>query len=356
MTRPIRASVRRSALHNNLQVARRQAPHARQMAVIKANAYGHGLLRSARALADADAFAVLDLDAAVHLRDAGFTQPVLLLEGFFEPAELPVIAQQRVSVVVHCEEQMRMLLASATPAPVSVFLKLNTGLNRLGFDPSALPQLLQRLRTCAHVGEVTLMTHFANADDEVGVDWQLQRFQAATQGLDLPVSLANSATVLRHPHAAIGWARVGLMLYGASPLPDKSAFQLGLQPAMTFESSLIAVRDLVPGDRIGYGGTYVAAHAGRMGVVACGYADGYPRHAPSGTPMLVAGMRTHTVGRVSMDMLCVDLSAVPQAQVGSPVVLWGEGLPVEEIAAAAGTVAYELLCALASRVPIQDVD
>jgi alanine racemase len=237
-----------------------------------------------------------------------------------------------------------------------VFVKLNTGMNRLGFEPAQLPRLLQRLRGARQVGEVTLMTHFANADDALGIDWQLERFDAAAREFDLPVSLANSATVLRHPQAARGWARVGLMLYGASPLPDRPAAQLGLRPAMTLESRIIAVRELAAGARIGYGGTFTASRAMRMGVVACGYADGYPRHAPSGSPVLVAGRRTGTLGRVSMDMLCVDLSALPEAGVGAPVVLWGEGLPVEEVAAAAGTIAYELLCALASRVPVQEGD
>jgi len=355
MTRPIRATIRPGALRANLALARELAPAARQMAVIKANAYGHGLLRAAQALRDADAFAVLDLAAAVCLRNAGFDQPVLLLEGAFDASELPVIARERLSMVVHCEEQLRMLTSSSVPGRIPVFLKLNTGMNRLGFEPAQLPALLQRLRAARQVGEVTLMTHFANADDELGIEWQLQRFEAAAC-LDLPVSLANSATLLRHPHAARGWVRAGLMLYGASPLPDRSAAQLGLRPAMTLASRLIAVRDLAAGERVGYGGTYVAAAATRMGVVACGYADGYPRHAPSGTPVLVGGRRAALIGRVSMDMLCIDLTHAPEATVGSEVVLWGEGLPVEEVAQAAGTIAYELLCALAPRVPVHEED
>lgn len=356
MTRPIRATIRPAALRDNLELARRLVPAARQMAVIKANAYGHGLLRVAQALRAADGFAVLDLAAAVCLRNAGFDQPVLLLEGFFDAAELPVIAHERLSVVIHCEEQLQMVLASPAVERVPVFLKLNTGMNRLGFDPALLPALLQRLGRARQVGEVTLMTHFADADDDRGVDWQLQRFDAAARGLDLPVSLANSATLLRHPGAVRGWARVGLMLYGASPLPDRGAVQLGLRPAMTLESRLIAVRELACGERVGYGGIYTAPRAMRMGVVACGYADGYPRHTPSGAPVLVAGRRVGLIGRVSMDMLCVDLSEVPEAGAGTPVVLWGDGLPVEEVAQAAGTVAYQLLCALAPRVPVHEAD
>ncbi len=356
MTRPIRATIRPASLRENLALARRLAPTARLMAVIKANAYGHGLLRAARALAGADGFAVLDLAAAVCLRNAGFNQPVLLLEGFFDMAELPVIARERLSVVMHCEEQMQMLLGSSDVERVSVFLKLNSGMNRLGFDPAQLPALLSRLRGARQVGDITLMTHFANADDELGTDWQWQRFSAAAQGLDLPVSLANSAALLRHPALARGWVRIGLMLYGASPLPDRDAAQIGLRPALTLESRLIAVRDLARGERVGYGGTYTADRPMRMAVVACGYADGYPRHAPSGTPVLVGGRRAPLIGRVSMDMLCVDVSDVADAAVGTPVVLWGEGLPVEEIARAAGTIPYQLLCALAPRVPVGEIE
>ncbi len=356
MTRPIRATIRPASLRENLALARRLAPAARQMAVIKANAYGHGLLRAAHALRDADGFAVLDLAAAVCLRNAGFVQPILLLEGFFDAAELPVIARERLCVVVHCEEQMQMLLGSRNVERIAVFLKLNSGMNRLGFDPVRLPDLLARLRGVRQVGEITLMTHFANADDELGIGWQLQRFDAAAHGLDMPVSLANSATLLRHPHAARGWARIGLMLYGASPLQERSAADIGLRPALTLESRLIAVRDLATGERVGYGGTYTAQRPLRMAVVACGYADGYPRHAPTGTPVVVAGRRVPLIGRVSMDMLCVDVSEVPDAAVGTPAVLWGEGLPVEEIAAAAETIPYELLCALAPRVPVEEID
>jgi alanine racemase len=355
VTRPIQARISASALRNNLAVARRRVPGARLLAVIKANAYGHGLMRAARALRDADGFAVLDLDAAVRLRREGYARRILLLEGFFGLPELPVMAQHRLSTVVHCEEQVRMLEAVPLEAPVDVFLKLNTGMNRLGLRPSDLRPALERLQASRNVGEVTLMTHFACADDERGIAWQLDGFDAATAGLGLPVSLANSATLLRYPHAVRDWARLGIMLYGASPFADESAARLGLEPAMTLESRLIAVHALAEGEGVGYGAAFRAPAAMRIGVAACGYADGYPRHAGTGTPVLVAGRRTRTLGRVSMDMLCVDLTALPEAGVGSPVVLWGEGLPVEEVAAAAGTVSYELLCAVAPRVPVVDV-
>ena len=215
----------------------------------------------------------------------------------------------------------------ALPAPVNVFIKINTGMNRLGAEcRSGLRDVLGRLRSCSNVGEIVLMTHFACADDAKGVDSQLEVFERGRAGCDLPVSLANSAALLRYPDLGVGWVRPGIMLYGASPFADRSAQQLGLQPAMTLESRIIAIQTLQPGDSVGYGATFTARQSMRIGVVACGYADGYPRHAPSGTPVLIAGVRTRTVGRVSMDMLCVDLTDLPQAGVGTPVVLWGDGL------------------------------
>jgi alanine racemase len=356
MTRPIRASIRLSALRSNLALARSRAPQARVLAVIKANGYGHGLLRAAQAFAAADGFAVLELDEALRLRAAGVDRRILMLEGFFDAAELPVLARERVTCVVHSDEQVAMLQAAGLPGPVDVFVKVDSGMNRLGFRPAELSRVLEALRACRNAGELTLMTHFACADDARGVDWQLEVFRRATAGLDLPLSLANSAALLRYPHAAPGWARLGIMLYGASPFAEESAQLIGLQPAMTLESRLIAVHELRAGESVGYGALFRARDAMRMGVVACGYGDGYPRHAPTGTPVLVAGARTRLIGRVSMDMLCVDLTELPQAQVGAPVVLWGEGLPVEEVAHAAGTISYELLCALAQRVPVVEVE
>jgi alanine racemase len=354
MTRPIRATIRLSALRSNLEVARRAVPHARLLAVIKANAYGHGLLRAASELHEGDGFGVLELESAVRLRESGHHRRILLLEGAFEPAELAYFSLHRLTAAVHSVEQIAMLEQMRLAAPVDVFLKLNTGMNRLGFDAGAWPAALDRLRASANVAEITLMTHFANADDAKGIEWQLEAFQpAAASGL--PVSTANSATLLRYPALTQGWARPGIMLYGASPFADRSAAELGLTPVMTLASRIIAVQTLKPGDTVGYGSAFGAQHPVRIGVVACGYADGYPRHAESGTPVLVGGQRTGTVGRVSMDMLCVDLTQLPNAGVGSPVVLWGEGLPVEDVATAAGTVSYELLCALAARVPVVEI-
>jgi len=355
MARPIWATIRLSALRSNLDTARRVAPQARPLAVIKANAYGHGLLRAAGALRDAAGFAVLDLDDAVRLREAGHNQRILLLEGFFEAGDLPKFSEQGLTAVVHSFEQVAMLERTRLLSRIDVFLKVNTGMNRLGLPPGSARTALERLQASGNTGEITLMTHFANADDPRGIDWQLEIFRRANAGLDLPVSTANSAALLRYPEMTQGWSRPGIMLYGASPFAEHSAGELGLAPAMTLHSRIIALQNLEPGDTVGYGGAFTAEQRARIGVVACGYADGYPRHAGSGTPVLVNGRRTRTVGRVSMDMLCVDLTDLPGAGVGSPVVLWGEGMPVEEVAAAAGTVSYELLCALAQRVQVVEL-
>ncbi len=349
--RPLRARFHSAALAANLQLARRQAGGSRLIAVVKADGYGHGVLRATRALAAADALAVLELDAAHRLRGAGWSRRIVLLEGFFGESELPEIDAMGLFCVVHHEEQLRMLEAFKPRRPIPLLLKFNTGMNRLGFALGELRSVLTRAAALRCAGDLTLMTHFACADDDGGIAWQLERFDAACEGLDLPRSLANSAALLRYPATAEAWARPGIMLYGASPFAESSAQSLGLAPGMTLQSALIAVQRLSPGERVGYGGSFVAPAAMRVGIVACGYADGYPRHAATGTPVLVDGVRSRTLGRVSMDMLCVDLAPVPAAGVGSPVVLWGQGLAVEEVAAACGTISYELLCAVAPRVP-----
>jgi len=356
MPRPIQAQIDLSALEHNLQVARR-ASSARIMAVIKAAAYGHGLLRAAEALNDADGFALLDVCDAVQLREAGFRQTILLLEGFFTPEDLPLVAEHDLACVIHSPHQIAMLDAYPRRGGLQVWLKVNSGMNRLGLPPQEIPAALEKLKAHPAVRDITLMTHFSHADEAAGVAAQLEIFNALAAPYRMARSLANSAALLRYPATHADWVRPGIMLYGASPFaPSKgeqpSAQQLGLKPAMTLQSRIISVRELDAGARIGYGGTFRAAAAMRVGVVACGYADGYPRHAPTGTPVLVEGQRTHTLGRVSMDMLSVDLSALPAAGVGSRVTLWGEGLPVEEVAHAAGTISYELLCALTPRVPI----
>ena len=355
MPRPIRASFKLSALRHNLGVARRHAPTSKIWAVVKANAYGHGLERVAQALADADGYALLDLNEAVRLREAGMAKPMLLLEGAFQPADLALVDRYGLALGVHDFEQILMLERARLTSPIAVWLKLNTGLNRLGFAGPKVRAAYSRLQACGKVAAISLMTHFADADGPAGVAAQLARFVEWTAGLQGEVTLANSAAVLRYAEAHGDWVRPGIMLYGCSPFADLRAEALGLQPVMTLTSEIIAVQELKPGDRVGYGGIFEAQQPMRIGVVACGYADGYPRHAPGfhdrSTPIVVAGKRTATVGRVSMDMLCADLGAIPEARVGSPVTLWGQGLSADVVADSAGTVSYELLCALAARVP-----
>jgi len=352
MPRPIQVHLNRSALENNLRVARRAAPSARIMAVIKADGYGHGLLRVAGALSAADGFALLDIQDAVQLREDGYRQTILLLEGAFSADDMALIAQYDLTCVIHAAWQIAMLDGYPGREKLDVWLKVNSGMNRLGFSPQQATLALEQLRHHRAVRDITLMTHFANADEARGIAEPLARFNNFTAPYRVARSLANSAALLRYPEAHGDWVRPGLMLYGASPFIDASAQQLGLQPAMTLRSRIIAVQELRAGDEIGYGALFRAEHAMRVGIVACGYADGYPRHAPTGTPLLVDGQRTQTLGRVSMDMLYADLSRLPQADVGSAVTLWGEGLPVEEVAYAAGTISYELMCALTARVPV----
>ena len=352
MPRPIQARIDLSALRHNYLIAKKQSTGlgkpAKAWAVVKADAYGHGLMRTANALADiADGFALLDLNAGVALRDAGFSQPILLLEGFFEPDDLSVCAEYGLIPAVHLLEQLHMIRAAALPVRLPIYLKLNTGMNRLGFTLDQLPAVKLELAASPAIAHVTLMTHFAEADGGRGIQ--------LTKGWNYPISMANSAAILRHPHTAHDWVRPGIMLYGASPFADEDAASFDLRPVMTLRSKILAVQDIVAGEQVGYGGLFKAKSPMRIGVVACGYADGYPRHAPSGTPILVGGQRTETVGRVSMDMLACDLTDFPELGVDSPVVLWGEGLPADEVAAAAGTISYEMFCALARRVPVIEV-
>lgn len=360
MPRPIQAVIDISAVRHNYHVARQQdslsGEPVKAWAVVKADAYGHGLMRVANALREvADGFALLDIEAAVTLREAGFRQPILLLEGFFDPEDLYVCAEYGLTTAIHRLEQLRMIREAALPVRLPIYLKLNTGMNRLGFKPEDIPAVRRELAETSAVASVTLMTHFAESDGARGVDWQLERFRRMTEGWELPVSMANSAAILHHPQTVRGWVRPGIMLYGGSPFADVDAESLDLKPVMTLTSRIIAVQEIQPGERVGYGGTFEATRPTRVGVVACGYADGYPRHAPSGSPILVNGKRTVTVGRVSMDMLACDLTDLPEAGVDSPVVLWGAGLPADEVAAAAGTISYELFCALARRVPVVEV-
>lgn len=365
MPRPIEALIHPDALAHNLARARECAPDARVWAVVKANAYGHGIERAFEGLRGADGFALLDLAEAQRLRALDWRGPILLLEGAFEVRDLELCSRLGLWHVVHCEQQIDWLAAHKTHQPHRVFLKLNSGMNRLGFTPRAFRSAWTRLNALPQVDEISLVTHFSDADADRfgrnGIAHQLAAWQEATHDLPGERSLANSAATLRHlANAGVrgDWVRAGILSYGGVPdYPEHDAAHWGLQPAMTLRSRLIATQDLQPGDSVGYGSSFVAEQPLRIGVVACGYADGYPRHCPTGTPVLVDGLRTRTVGRVSMDMLAVDLSPVPSAQVGSEVTLWGRGphgqlLGIDEVARAAGTIGYELMCALAPRVPV----
>lgn len=354
MTRPLRARIDLAALRHNHAVAYHHAAGARIWSVIKADAYGHGMERVARALAPvADGFALVEPDAAAVLRGHGIRQPILMLEGYYGADELPLYDELNLTPALHCIDQVKMLARTAPAVRRAVYLKLDTGMHRLGLDAAQLRHALEILRNMASPPGITLMTHFADADEPRGIAEQMECLRTMTDGIALPLCLANSAALLRFPESCRDWVRPGIMLYGASPFPQRqSAAELGLRPVMTLQSELIAVRELAAGDRIGYGGTFTAERSMCIGIVACGYGDGYPRHAPTGTPILVAGKRTRTVGRVSMDKICVDLTTIPEAVVGAAVTLWGEGLSADEVATAAGTVSYELFCALAKRVPV----
>jgi alanine racemase len=355
MPRPLVATIHLAALRHNLAVAKSHAPRAKTWAVVKANAYGHGLGRAMQAFSDADGLALIEVDAAVRLREAGWTKPILLLEGFFEPADLPVCAANGIQFAVHCREQVDMLEKAHLSAPVDVHLKLNSGMNRLGFAPGAFNDAHAKLKSIEAVRSITLMTHFANADDPANagllLSEQVRRFEQAAKGLPGSRSLANSAAVLSHPDLACDWVRPGIMLYGGTP-GGRSAKEFGLKPAMTLTSEIIGIQHVDAGETVGYGSRFIAQKPTTIGVVACGYADGYPRHAPSGTPIIVDGHRTALAGRVSMDMITVDLTGIPGARVGSKVELWGNALPIDEVAATAGTIGYELMCALAPRVRV----
>jgi alanine racemase len=355
MPRPLVATIDITALQSNLELARARAPGAAAWAVVKANAYGHGLARGMRGFAAADGLGLIELDGAEQLRELGWRKPILLLEGVFEAADLDVVARRGLDITVHCEEQLAMLEKARLAGPLDVHLKMNSGMNRLGFKPEHYRSAYARLRAIGAVRKIVLMTHFANAEDAangvMSVAEQLQRFRAVTEGLEGARSFSNSAADLLHPEAAADMIRPGIMLYGATPGP-KTAQEFGLRPAMTLTSEIIGIQEVAAGDGVGYGSRFVADRPMKIGVVACGYADGYPRHAPNGAPVLVEGVRTVLAGSVSMDMITVDLTPVPDARVGSKVTLWGDSLPIDEVARAAGTIGYELMCALAPRVRV----
>lgn len=374
MPRPIIALISPSALRHNLTAVRKHLDREAAAAggappsiwaVIKANAYGHGIERAVSAFSEAQGLAMLDLEEAVRCREAGWGGPIMLLEGFFSPVDIELLDRYHLTTAIHNEEQLRMLSHARPGHRINAMVKLNSGMNRLGFSPegySAAFEAARALQAKGVLGSVGKMTHFATADSSQGADWQWQVFRAVTEGMPGPVSVCNSAATWRYPQLSISeqdgetnWVRPGICLYGASPFDDLTGAGMGLLPGMTLRSELIGVQDLQPGQTVGYGAMFIAPKAMRIGVVACGYADGYPRHCGTGTPINVGGVPTRVLGRVSMDMLAVDLDPIPSAGVGTPVVLWGEGGPsVDEVAAAAGTIGYELLTALAPRVPVRE--
>ena len=339
-----------AALRQNVACVRRAAPRSRIMAVVKANAYGHGLLTVVQALAEAvDGFAVACLDEALHVREAGLTQPVLSLQGFRDERELSLACRHRVEVVVHHPQQLRMLARRVLPSPLGVWLKLDTGMHRLGFPADQAQSVYQRLLGLVQVRRpLTLMSHFACADlpKDALTERQIRTFDQAVTGLVGAQSLANSAAILTIPSSHRDWVRPGLMLYGISPFEGQNAASWGLVPVMTVRAPLISVLHVRRGARVGYGGDWQAPQDMAIGIVAIGYGDGYPRHAPSGTPVRLKGRMTQLIGRVSMDMIHVDLRGIEDAALGDEAVLWGRDLPVETVAAQAGTLSYELLCAV----------
>ncbi len=347
MTRPARVIINPRAARHNLEWVRRHAPGTRLMAVIKADGYGHGIVRMAQIFDAADAFAVAAIEEAVTLREAGISKPIVLLEGAFEATELEQVAALDLEVVVHNQQQLDMLRGA--PRPRVVWLKVDTGMHRLGFEPAQVAAAIATVRALGI--PLRYMTHFANTHHrgDASVDRQIDCFETVLGGAAGERSLANSGAVLAYPRAHGDWVRPGLMLYGVSPFDHELASELGLQPVMTLRSRLISVRSVRAGEAVGYGGAFVCPEDMPVGVVAYGYGDGYPRHAQTGTPVLVRGIRTQVIGHISMDMMTVDLRPVRDARVADAVTLWGVGLPIEEVARASGTIPYELLCRVRMR-------
>ena len=364
INRPILASIRTEAFRHNLSRVRELAPESKVWSVIKARAYGHGFEAALRGLESTDGFALLDIQDAAWLREKDWQGRILLLEGLFHENELPLAQQLACDLVVHCESQIQWLedYAAKGVGKFQVFLKMNTGMNRLGFRPKEYRAAFHRLHALGY--HLHHMTHFANADQidhAPTVGEQLECFEEGIEGLQASSSLANSAAILWHRNALGDWVRPGIMLYGVSPTGAfKDIEHAHLEPVMQLGSEIIDIQELRKGDHVGYGGRFLAPEDMRVGVIACGYADGYPRQAPDGTPVWVdrastagSGVICPLVGRVSMDMLTIDLRNAPQAQIGSRVELWGSHVPVDDVAQHSGTIGYELICALAPRVPVE---
>jgi alanine racemase len=357
MIRSTHATLNLPAIAHNLERVRSFVPHAKVMAVIKANAYGHGLVRIARALPDVDAFAVARLDEGLVLRQTGIRQRIAVLQGFITPRELELHAAHALEPVVHSAFQIELLEQAHLSPPLPVWAKLDTGMHRLGLLAEEFPQCYRRLQTCASVAQpVPVMTHLANADtlNDMVTEHQLDLFRSLLGG-ETECSIANSAGLLAWDRARAEWVRPGIVLYGVSPFSCRTGADDGLRPVMSFRTRLIAVKHLQAGAAVGYGGDWICPHPTRLGVAAVGYGDGYPRHAQPGTPVLVRNRRVPLIGRVSMDMITLDLTDSPEAMPGDEVLLWGPDLPVEEIARNASTIPYDLLCGITQRVQMIEV-
>jgi alanine racemase len=355
--RPLQANIDSQALIHNFKRVKAYSSRSKVMSVLKANAYGHGLIEVARALNQSDGFSVLTLTEAIELREFGFNQQILMLEGFFEGYEVSIAAQLNIGVTLHNQAQLNLILDEKPKKPIDIHLKVNTGMNRLGFLPEDVPGILKVINASPFIGKIILMTHFANADEAVGIASQMKAF-SGIKYQQLERSVANSAALIRYPESRLEWVRPGIMLYGASPFEGTTAKDLDLVPVMSLRSKIIAIQSIKKGESVGYGSSFFAKTPMKIGIVACGYADGYPRHAVTGTPVTVNNVMTSTVGRVSMDMLYVDITKLKSASIGSDVELWGKNVPVDSVAEKSGTVGYELLCSISStkRVPLRYLD
>jgi len=356
--RPLKAIINHQALLTNLNHVKKIANQSKVMSVLKANAYGHNLLDVAKTLNSSDGFAVLSINEAIQLRENNFKQTILLLEGFFDKDEVNIASELRVNVTVHNQSQIELINKAKPSFPINIHLKVNTGMNRLGFMPDEINYLLESLNSNPYIEDIVLMTHFSTADEKEGIEKQLGIFNLISDNYNYSASVANSAAIIRYPESRLDWVRPGIMLYGLSPFKDKTAKELDLIPAMTLMSEIIAVQNIKAGSSVGYGLDFKANKDMRIGIVACGYADGYPRHAKNGTPVAIDGYLSSLVGRVSMDMLYVDLTKIPSANIGSKVELWGEKVSVDSVAQFSGTVGYELICAISAsqRVPLRNIN
>lgn len=348
MSRPFTVELDLAALRHNVKRIRNIAPQSKILAMVKANAYGHGLVSIAKALTDVEGFGVSCSEEALYLRQAGLTQRIVLMEGLFSKDEIPLLTDHELDTVIHDWNQLNLLSEHRLPHPINVWLKINTGMNRLGFSPDDFSKVLQKLDCCPWLKIMCVMTHFSSADksEDITTQSQIKLFEHTIKKYSFPTSLANSAAILAHPNTHADWLRPGLMLYGVSPFADSSAAKFSLKPVMTLKSEIISIHALESGDRVGYGGTWMAPKPLRVGIVAIGYGDGYPHRAESGTPILVNDKLCELIGQVSMDMLTVNLSNQPDAKLGDPVVLWGTGLPIEQVAESTSSFRFELLCGI----------